>query len=186
MNAEGEELILEGTAALGEDSSSALLEELGDATPGETARVLVQARPGRTSSRLPARISEAEVDLRLAVITEPMGCYRGDAAFGGRVVPSAAAVLAMQAVGPEIAPVEGKPQRIVGGLELRHLAGPVLCERDYLVQGRVLAVSATARDETVWYQADLCEAESGAPVACMIHMERFSQGILPLSHLVQH
>jgi hypothetical protein len=191
VNAEGEALILQGTAALGEDPASELQETLANVPaggvrkrtrPGDQPRVLRGVLPGRTSRPLPVRLRAADVDARLAVVTEPMACYRDPSRFGGRVAPLGTVCGAMRVVEAELVPLGGAVERLEAGVEFCHLDGPVLCERDYRVQGRVLAVRGGARDETLWYQADLRQADDDEPVARLTRMERFAAPGLPLSH----
>jgi len=120
---------------------------------------------------VPTRIPAAVVDEHLNVITEPMSCYRRPV-FGERVAPLATVVDAMRVVEPGLAPVDLAYASMEGALEIRHLYGPVFCDHDYLVDGRVLGLSQDPRAEVLWYQADLFEPEDHHPVARMIRMER--------------
>ncbi|HEY8490276.1 MAG TPA: hypothetical protein VIO14_04715, partial [Dehalococcoidia bacterium] len=68
---------------------------------------------------------------------------------------------------------------LFGALEVRHLDGPVLLERDYEVAGTVLAVGASPKSEYVWYESVLREP-GGREVAAMIMMLRFMKASSPL------
>lgn len=181
LNAEGEALIARGTGALDEDPDSELRKSLDRARPGGEPVLLAGVEPGRESSRFPLGISAAEVDRRLPTLIEPMRCYREADRFGARVVPPNMLIDATRAVEPELLPDTSPAERLVVCLELRYLNGPVLCDRDYRLQGRVLAVAASERDEVLWYQTDLSDGD-GTLVAQVAHMERFGREGVPLSH----
>jgi hypothetical protein len=48
----------------------------------------------------------------------------------------------------------------------------VFTERDYLVEGRVLALGESPKTEVAWYESTLREAADGRPVARLIMMSR--------------
>ena len=68
---------------------------------------------------------------------------------------------------------------LYGAIEVRHLAGPVFAEKDYEVDGKVLALGATPKTEYVWFETRLREPR-GEDVASMIMMLRFMKASSPL------
>ena len=172
MNVEGEALILRGTASLGPDARSEVAQCLRDQPSPARLHLLADVQVGATCRPLPVRVAPTQVDERLAVITEPMSCYRHPTPFGARVAPMGAVVDAMRWVEPELAPATGTCVTVEGALEVQFQNGPVLCDHDYLVEGRVLALSEGADAEELWYQVDLQEAADRRPVARMIRLAR--------------
>lgn len=175
MNAEGEELIVEGTAGLGSDGPDEMPISMPAADTERRCRLLAGAEPGATTDRLGMRVSAAEVDKRIATLTEPMACYRTPDASGVRVVPPGSLVGAMNAVEAKLAGTDEAAERLPGALLLRYVNGPVVCDRDYQLEGRVLAVACTEREETLCYQAELSDVD-GTPVARLVRLEYFGTG----------
>jgi hypothetical protein len=66
-----------------------------------------------------------------------------------------------------------------GAIEIQHLKGPVLVERDYQVRARVLAVSETPKTEYLWYESTLSDPEGGDDIAAMLMMLRFMKASHP-------
>ncbi len=62
---------------------------------------------------------------------------------------------------------------LYGGIEVRHVHGPVFIEHDYEIAGTVLGVGQTPKTEYVWYEARALDAAGGAHVATMTMMLRF-------------
>lgn len=181
LHGEGESLILRGSAALSADPNSEVAARLADRTPAAGLRLLHGVQVGAATAPLPLRIGADAIDRRLAVTTERETCYRDAAEFGGRVVPMAAVVRALETAEPLLAPARQPCVRMEGALELQHLNGPVLGDRDYLAQGQVLAVAEDARAEELWYRVDLTEAGDRRPVASMIRLKRLLKAPAPLT-----
>jgi len=67
---------------------------------------------------------------------------------------------------------------LYGAIEVRHLAGPVFCDREYEVSGRVLAIGQTPKTEYLWYETTM--REGAKDVASMLMMLRFMKASSPL------
>lgn len=183
MNAEGEALVLEGSTALGDDPDSVLERRLARVRAAESAALLERVRQGDESRQTPLRIDGDTADARLPHVTEPVREYRApEDAHGepgkppavalGRVAPPSLVLAAVRAVESDIAPAAPAPLGAFGGLELDYVDGPVLCDRDYVVQGRVEAVTASEHTEILWYRADILDAVDDRPVARVLSMNR--------------
>ena len=76
MTTEDERLVLEGTASLGEDGDSALRQRLAAVRPASDLRMLADVKVGETCKPLFTRATDADIDERLRVITEPLAAYQ--------------------------------------------------------------------------------------------------------------
>ena len=63
---------------------------------------------------------------------------------------------------------------------VRHHAGPAFHDRDYVVDGNVLALGVTPKTEYVWFETMLRDREGAPPIASMIMMLRFMKASSPL------
>ncbi|MFW6093018.1 MAG: hypothetical protein ACODAC_03515 [Pseudomonadota bacterium] len=172
MNGEGEELLLRGSATLGEDADSAVRHRLAQVKPAPELRILAGVATGRVCPPLPVRIASGQVAARLEHISEPMRCYHDAERYGAPVAPLADLVHAMRAVEPQIAAPAEAAAGAFGALEVGYRDGPALCDRDYLAEGRVLALSGGPKAEHLWYRTDLYGARDEQVVAWMITQYR--------------
>ena len=166
----------EGTASLGPDPDSALRRRLAAVRPAADVRMLADVRVGDTGGA-DVRVPAADIDAHLPVITEPLQAYT---AAGPRAVPFNRLVDAFRAVEPAMIQVRGDFVGLYGAIEVQALDGPVLADRDYRVEGRVLALSETPKTELIWYEATLAHAAGVAPVASFLHMSRLLKASSPL------
>lgn len=170
LEAEDGRRVAEGSASLGDDPDSALRRRVTEARPATDLRMLGGVRVGDTGAVGPVRVPEADIDRHLPVITERLPDYERPDRFGGRVVPGNRLVDLFRAVEPAMLQVHGAFVGLYGAIEIQHLAGPVLAERDYTLNGRVLALSESPKTEAIWYEATL--SEGGTEVARFLHMSR--------------
>ena len=105
-------------------------------------------------------------------MTEPLPEYRDAALFGGLVAAPAVAIDALRAVEKPLFPTDGDFVGMFGAIELEFLDGPVFLDRDYLADGRVLALGESPKTEVAWYESTLREAKDGRPVARLVMMSR--------------
>ena len=184
MTTEDERLVLEGTASLGEDGDSALRQRLAAVRPASDLRMLADVKVGETCKPLFTRATDADIDERLRVITEPLAAYQNApqtyATHGGRVLPYAPLVHLFRAVEPSIAPIKGDFVGLFGAIEIQYLNGPILSETDYLVSGEAVAVSESPKTEILWYEATLFDVATETPLARMIKMDRLMKDSSPL------
>ena len=180
MENEAGTLVMDGTASLGDDPESEVRGRLSALRPATDLRMLGGLRLGAASPELAVRIDPNAIDERLAVITEAMDCYTDATIFGGRVAPIAPFVHVFRAVEPHIVPIKGPYVGLFGAIEVQYLSGPVVANRDYRVQGELVALSDSPKTEICWYTAHLCDAETGVAVARMTKMDRLMKDASPL------
>lgn len=171
----------EGTASVGPpDDMSALRLRLKDVRPARDMRILGSARVGDQVRDIPARQDSEKTDPRLELITEPLGIYSDPGLMGGKVAAPSAAIDCLRAVETPLFKTDGPFVGMFGAIELQFLAGPVFVDRDYLAEGRVLALSESPKTEAVWFESTLHPSTGGAPVARMIMLSRLLKGSSPL------
>jgi len=184
MENEAGDLIMSGTAALGEDSTSEIQTRLQKVRPPSDLRMLSRVVPGKPSPTLKVRANDAAIDERLKVITEPMNLYTDDSQqnkmWGGRVLPIAPFVHLFRGVELEIAPINGDYVGLYGAIEVQYLNGPIVSNTDYQLNGQAIAVSESPKTEVLWYEATLSDLESSQPIARMIKMDRLMKDASPL------
>jgi len=174
------EAVVQGTASLGEDPNSEIQGRLQDNAPHPNLRMLADVAIGNRCAPCTVRITDAQIDARIEVITEPLPCYESSTQFGQRVAPIAPYVHAFRDVEPHIIPVRGPYVGMFGAIDVQYLAGPVLANTEYTSQGEVIALSASPKTEIVWYTAVLTDARTGEHVARMTKMDRLLKSASPL------
>jgi hypothetical protein len=173
--------VLEGTASVGSPAEASRLRakiaeprELGELRMYAHLLVGDEAGPVRT------RLSQADSDTRQPVLTEPLPWYVGASPWSGPIANPGLVVQIMRPIEAPLRLVHGKSVGLWGGIEVRHVNGPVFLERDYEVSGRVLAVGDTPKSEYVWYESVLREPGAARDVASMILMLRLMKASSPL------
>ncbi|MCA3731257.1 MAG: hypothetical protein IM662_08420 [Phenylobacterium sp.] len=165
--------VCEGTAwAGGEDPDSALRRRVAQQKPATDLRILRASKVGDTVRDIPSRLDSATALRRLEGVTEPLPEYRDAALFGGLVAAPAVAIDALRAVEKPLFPTDGDYVGMFGAIELEFLDGPVFLDRDYRVDGRVLALGESPKTEVTWYESTLREAQQDRPVARLVMMSR--------------
>ena len=126
MENEAGDLVMSGTAALGEDPASEIQTRLQNVRTPTDIRMLSNVVPNKPSPTLTATADDAAIDERLQVITEPMSLYTENAqdnsAWGGRVLPIAPFVHLFRGVEIEIAPINGDYVGLYGAIEVQYLS----------------------------------------------------------------
>lgn len=167
-------LVLEGTASIGTpEEPSMIARKLAEPREGGELRILREIQPGTELTPVQARLRREDVERRLAVITEPMPWYEGDSPWGGAIANPGLVVHLMTQIQPSMHLRRGGSVGLYGGIEVRHLRGPVFIERDYEIAGTILGVGQTPKTEYVWYEARALDATDGLHVATMTMMLRF-------------
>ncbi len=170
--------ICDGTASIGTpDEKSALAKRLERVPVPEDIRILSALEIGNECDPVPVRASQARLDQRLEVITEPMVEYTDKSPWG---MPALGPAMMVQTIRQA---EKGLLKRnsnfgvgLFGAIELQALAGPVFAEHDYETRGTILAVSETPKTEYFWYEAILSEPDGGEDIARMLMMLRFMKG----------
>jgi hypothetical protein len=174
------ELVLEGTASVGDPGAPTYIEErLKQLPPRGETRILEQAQPGTLIDELDvAPLDRVRRDRSIAAMTEPLDWYDGPTPWGGPIVNPGMAVGLFR--GPE---QHFKLHRegvvgLFGAIEIRHINGPVFDDRPYTCSGELLAVGETPKSEYIWYRSTL--HDHGRDIAQMIMMLRFMKASSPL------
>lgn len=173
--------VAEGTASVGKpDPIAALRLRIQQVpTPGDL-RILSDLELGRESEPVPTKATRERLERRLSVIVEPLPDYGSESEWGGPIAPPSLVVDAMTRVQQELLPPERKyGVGLYGAIEIQHLKGPVLVERDYRVRAKILAVSETPKTEYLWYESTLSDPEGGDDIASMLMMLRFMKASHP-------
>jgi hypothetical protein len=165
-------LVLEGTASVGSpDEPSMIRDRVANARSGGDVRILEHLEVGRSVEGVPTRLNLADVTARLEVLTEPLDWYSGDSPWGGPIVNPGMAVRLFRPVERSFDIRRNQAVGLFGGIEVRHLAGPIFADHDYEARGTVLAVGETPKSEFFWYESTI--SDSGTDVAEMVMMLRF-------------
>ena len=173
-------LVLEGTASVGETREPSMIaRKLAEPREDGELRILAALVPGATVEPVRTRLHADEAAPRLRVITEPMSWYTGASPWGGAVAnPGLVVHLLTQA--QRHMGLRGGAVGLYGGIEVRHVRGPVLMEHDYDVAATILATGQTPKTEYVWYEARALEPGETKPIATMTMMLRFMKASSPL------
>jgi len=165
-------LVLEGTASLGNPAQPSMIRDrVANARSGGDLRILEHLEVGTSVEGVPTRIDLESLAARLAVMTEPLDWYSGESPWGGPILNPGAAVRAFRPVERSFDIRRNRAVGLFGGIEVRHLAGPIFADHDYEVRGTVLAVGETPKSEFFWYEATL--SDGGTDIAEMVMMLRF-------------
>lgn len=165
--------VSEGTAwAGGEDPGSALRLRVAQQRPATDLRILTASKTGDAVTDVPSRLDGPTALRRLEGVTEPLPEYLDAALFGGQVAAPAIAIDALRAVEEPLFRAGKDFVGMFGAIELEFLDGPVFVDRDYLADGRILALGESPKTEVAWYESKLREAKDGRPVARLVMMTR--------------
>lgn len=164
--------VLEGTAKIGTPGEPSLLEErLRNLPPRGEVRILGHIEPGLQTDAFPTRLDSERAQRSIDAMTEPLQWYTGASPWGGPIINPGAAVGILRACEPGFDLRRHQAVGLFGGIEINHLSGPMLLDRDYESRGEVLAVGETPRSEYIWYRTRL--SDGGTDVAEMVMMLRF-------------
>jgi len=105
-NSDGD-IVVNGTASLGNDPDSEINSRLQDNRKKPDLRMLAAVVIGKPSPACSVRISDEEIDERLPLITEPMECYSSKNPFGHKVASIAPYFHAFRGVEAHIIPSTG-------------------------------------------------------------------------------
>lgn len=174
--------VLEGTASVGDPSEPSLLrQKLAEPRePGEM-RILSRVSVGQELPPVTSRVDRddaREIADRLRVITEPLDWYTDSSPWGGPILNPGLLVHALVAAQTGIR--SGPAVGLYGAIEVRHHNGPAFHDRDYVVDGKVLALGVTPKTEYVWFETMLRDRGGAPPVASMLMMLRFMKASSPL------
>lgn len=175
-------LVAIGTASVGEPHEPAHLHAI-DLRPADPSalRILSGVRPGVTRLHHMARVDSSALARRIEAggLLDALPWYTGPSPWGGPIANPSAVVQLLRNRGGEFGPHVAQAVGLFGAIEIRHGAGPVLADREYEVDGEVVAVGASPRTEYVWYDTRAVDS-SGAVVASMRMQLRWMTASSPL------
>lgn len=164
--------VLTGSASAGMDKQGAVRQRLARMRPGAEPRILAPVVGGFVAHGLATRVTQAEVEKRLPILTEARSEYAKCDTYKRCVAPMSAAVHAMR-VFEETLPIKRSDfVGLFGAIEWQWIDGPMHTEHPYEVSGRVLAVTDSPRTEMLWTETFLRELDTGREVARMLMLSR--------------
>lgn len=171
-----------GTASLGQPGEATHLQAI-DLRPADPAglRILRDVRPGVTRLRHTASVDSATVARRIQAggLLDALDWYTGPSPWSGPIACPSSVVRLLRNRGGEFGPHTVQAVGLYGAIEIRHWAGPVLADRDYEIEGEVVAVGASPKTEYVWYDTRALDT-GGAVVATMRMQLRWMKASSPL------
>lgn len=162
-------LVAEGTASVGRPAEPSHLHSI-DLRPSDPSelRMFPHLEAGGLIAEYDEALELAEAVARAEAgrITEPLDWYVGDSPWGGPIAsPSSVVRLLWRRSTGVLTRSTGGAVGLFGSIEVRHLDGPVMMDREYHVESRVAAAGASPKTEYVWF--DAVASEGGREVASM-------------------
>jgi hypothetical protein len=178
FNRAGQQICIGTASPKARDTGSELARRMADQTPADPDRLRIYAdiRVGDTTSDIPMRVNRADYDAGLGRITERLPIYDAE----GVLSPAFAIRLAHMSRPFVLAKSKSPYVGLFGALEVRHLAGPLLADRDYVGRTTMLKITESPKTENVWYDVDIADAASGKDVASVTFLIRAMKASSPL------
>jgi len=173
--------VAEGTASMGGHSRDELQTRDLRATPTEGLRILKGVEAGRSLGEHMARLDSANQRARQAggFINEPLDWYVGDSPWGGPVAsPNEVVALLYRQPAAALRVTAGPVVGLFGAIEVAHINGPVLLDKDYRVTAEVVAVGQSPKTEYFWFDSTAHDGDT--EVASMRMLLRFMKASSPL------
>jgi hypothetical protein len=171
QTADGTE-ILSGSASAGIDEQGAVRQRLASMSPGVEPRILAPVLGGFVARGLTTRVTQAEVEKRLPILTESRSEFTKCDTYERCIAPMSAAVHSMRVFEDTLPIKRSEFVGLFGAIEWQWINGPMYTEHSYEVSGRVLGVTDSPRSEMLWTETLLCELETGREVARMLMLSR--------------
>lgn len=167
----------EGTASVGDPGEPSALAaiDLSRYASGNL-RILENVAAGDAIPEAPVRMPAKHQTDRLAVITEPLDRYAGEAPVAS---PATVVHFLYQLPARVIGARAGKAVGLFGAIEVRHRNGPLVLDRTYHVGGQVLAVGSSPKTEYVWFES-YANDDDGKRIAEMRMQLRWMKASSPL------
>src|SRR5215469_4832014 len=144
-------------------------------------RILAGVQAGVTRLRHTARIDSSVVRRRIedGGLLDALPWYTGPSPWGGPIANPSAVVQLLRNRGGEFGAHVAHAVGLFGAIEVSHRAGPVFLDREYQVEGEVVAAGVSPRTEFVWYDTRALDS-SGGVVASMRMQLRWMTASSPL------
>ena len=175
-------LVAIGTAAMGDHSTSALRTMDQRACDPSELRILKDVHPGQSlgvyEERLTADRQFDQFDHHL--ISDPLDFYRTGSHWGDVVACPSTLVhflwgLPMAGLRPSIGSAVG----LFGAIEVGHVNGPLVLNRDYRIESQVVSVGQSPKTEYLWFDS-WADDEEGKRVVDFRMQLRFMKASSPL------
>lgn len=178
FNRAGQQICVGTASPKARDAGSELTRRMAEQAAADPARLRIYAdvRAGDTTSDIPMRVNRADYDAGLGRITERLPIYDAE----GVLSPAFAIRLAHMSRPFVMAKAKTPYVGLFGALEVRHLAGPLLADKDYVGRTTMRKITESPKTENVWYDVDIADAASGQDVASVTFMIRAMKASSPL------
>jgi len=172
--------LVNGTAEIGDPPGGSLTAQMILNTGGaDEVRILADHVIGQKTEAVPVRIDSVELAKEPSGPLAPEAWFRTESPWGG---PIANPANVPTAAGRSSGQLNLNSEGIVGMLgaqEVKHVAGPVFLDHDYVSESELVAIGSSKRSEYVWYEARLLEPD-GTLVAKTTTQMRFLKKSSPL------
>ncbi|WP_312162036.1 hypothetical protein [Phenylobacterium sp.] len=178
FNRAGQQVCVGTASPKARDAASELARRMAEQAEADPARLRIYAdvRVGDTTADIPMRVNRADYDAGLGRITERLPLYDAE----GVLSPAFAVRLAHMSRPFVMAKAKTPYVGLFGALEVRHLAGPLLADKDYVGRTTMRKITESPKTENVWYDVDIADAAGGQDVASVTFMIRAMKASSPL------
>lgn len=178
FNRAGQQVCVGTASPKARDEGSELARRMAEQAEADPARLRIYAdvRAGDATSDIPMRVNRSDYDVGLGRITERLPIYDAE----GVLSPAYAIRLAHMSRPFVMAKAKPPYVGLFGALEVRHLAGPLLADRDYVGRTTMRKITESPKTENVWYDVDIADRASGQDVASVTFMIRAMKASSPL------
>ncbi len=148
-------LVGQGTASVGDPGEPTALQSIDlSLFEAKAPRILADVKAGDAIPEADVEASSKHQLDRLDVITERLDWYSSDSPWGGPVASPATVVHYLYAHPARvIGRKAGDAVGLFGAIEIRHVNGPLVLDKQYRVGGEVLAVGESPKTEYVWFES---------------------------------
>lgn len=177
-NRAGQQICVGTASAKAPDRQSELSRRMAEQTDADPGRLRIYAdlRVGDTTADIPMRVDRAAYEAGLERITERAALYDQQGVLSPAFVVRLAHMSRPFVLAKSKAPYVG----LFGALEVRHLDGPLLADRDYVGRTTMRKLTESPKTENAWYDVDIADAASGRDVASVTFMIRAMKPSSPL------
>jgi hypothetical protein len=171
------EVVADGTASIGAHGDQSALRTRDLRHDPADLRILAGVSQGDAIGPVVTDCSSRHQTERLrdGLVASPIEWYHGMTPWGPCLAaPSTTMEMFTRVAAEHIARHVTGAVALWGAMELRHHGEPVMCDRDYTVQGSVVALGQTPRTEVLWYDLEARD-ERGDLVATTRVLTRFAK-----------
>lgn len=178
FNQAGQQVCIGTASPKARDENSEVAKRLADQAEAEPGRLRIYAdiKPGDVTSDIPMKVSRESYEASLGRITERLPIYDEK----GVLSPAHVVRLAHMSRPFVLAKSKQPYVGLFGALEVRHLAGPLFADRDYVGRTTMRKLTESPKTENAWYDVDIADAATGKDVAAVTFMIRAMKPSSPL------